>query len=167
MNKVARHRWASWLLLAALLFSAVPAAALTPAVAQAEGRLADSPDQTTANPNEEIVYLDNNGFVKVLDIEPTGTAKQIQFVSPQGGFRNLALGDFNNNGDLEIVAVKGTNASDSVAVIYDPLHLLRRDRARPGNQRRPLEGNPPASTRRAPKPWPPATLTRTSTATRS
>jgi hypothetical protein len=121
MNSVARHRVASWSVLVALLLSLLPVAALQPAVAQAEGRKLDQVDQTSANPNQEIVYIDSNGFVRVLDVEPSGTAKTIQFISPEGGWRNLALGDFNNDGDMEIVVVKGSGPSTSVLTIYDPV----------------------------------------------
>lgn len=121
MNRVARHHVASWSLLVALLLSLLPGAALGPHVAQAEGRKLDQVDQTSANPNQEIVYIDANGFVRVLDVEPTGTAKTIQFVSPTGGWRNLALGDFNGDGDFEIVVVAGSGPSTSVLTIYDPV----------------------------------------------
>ncbi len=120
MNIVARQRLASWSILAALLLSLVPAAGLTTA-ARAEGRSVQRTDQTSANPNEEIVYLDANGFVRVLDVEAPGTPKAIQFVSPEGGWRSVGLGDFNNNGDMEIVVVKGDGGSTSLYAVYDPV----------------------------------------------
>jgi hypothetical protein len=120
MSRVARHRVASWSIFGALLLSLLPAAALQPA-AQAEGRKLDQVDQTSANPNEEIVYIDGEGYIRVLDVEAPGTAKTVQFRSPDPGWRNAALGDFNNDGDMEIVAVRGTGPGDSFVAIYDPV----------------------------------------------
>ena len=44
----------------------------------------------------------------------------VQWVSPVGGWRDFALGDFNNDGDLEIVVVGGEFTSGRLA-IYDPV----------------------------------------------
>jgi hypothetical protein len=121
MSRVARHKLASWSILAALLLSLLPATALQPSVAQAEGRKLDQTDQISANPNEEIVYIDSEGFIRILDVEPPNTPNTIQSRSPESGFRSVALGDFNNDGDMEIVAVKGTGTSDSFIVVYDPV----------------------------------------------
>lgn len=121
MSSVARHKVASWSILVALLLSLAPLATLQPSVAQAEGRKIDQTGQTSANPNQEIVYIDSNGFVRVLDVEAPGTPKTIQFASPVGGWRNLALGDFNNDTDMEIVVIAGDGPSTSVLTIYDPV----------------------------------------------
>lgn len=120
MSNLARRSTASWTLLVAMLLSLLPAAYLSPAVAQAQDLSPAAEDKTSADASEEIVYLDSNGFVRVLDVqfEP---GKQITFVSPEGGWRDLALGDFNNDGDDEIVVVKGSNANDSLFAIYDPV----------------------------------------------
>lgn len=120
MNRVARHKVASWSILAALLLSLLPLAALQPVVAQAQGSVFE-PAQTSVNPNEEIVYIDGQGFVRVLDVEAPNTPKTIQFVSPAGGWRSAALGDFNNDGDKEIVVVGGSGPSSSVLTVYDPV----------------------------------------------
>ena len=121
MNRVARHNVASWFILAALMLSLLPMAALQPSVAQAQGSDDVKPAQTSVNPNEEIVYIDGQGFIRVLDVEAPNTPKTIQFVSPTSGWRSEALGDFNNDGDKEIVAVAGTGPSSSVLTIYDPV----------------------------------------------
>lgn len=121
MNRVARHKVASWSILAALLLSLLPMAALQPAVALAQGDDAVKPAQTSVNPNEEIVYIDGQGYVRVLDVEAPNTPKTIQFVSPAAGWRSAALGDFNNDGDKEIVVVGGSGPSSSVLTIYDPV----------------------------------------------
>ena len=121
MNRVARHKVASWSILAALLLSLLPMAALQPLVAQAQGSEVVAPAQTSVNPNEEIVYIDGQGYVRVLDVEAPNTPKTIQFVSPVGGWRSAALGDFNNDGDKEIVVVGGSGTSSSVLTVYDPV----------------------------------------------
>ena len=117
MNRVARRKMASWSILAALLLSLLPIATLQPAVAQAEGRNVDQTGQTSVNPNQEIVYIDGQGFIRVLDVEAPNAPKTIQFVSPVGGWRSAALGDFNNDGDMEIVAITGSGTSTSVLTI--------------------------------------------------
>ena len=55
MNRVARHKVASWSILAALLLSLLPIATLQPSVAHAEGRKVEQAEQTSVNPNKEIV----------------------------------------------------------------------------------------------------------------
>ncbi len=125
MNANARQRMASLAILGALLLSVLPPASWLPqelrtATAQAEGRHVDKTGQTSADASQEIVYLDKDGFVRVLDVQSEPN-KEIKFVSPEGAWRNLALGDFNNDGDMEIVVVKGSNENDSVVAIYDPV----------------------------------------------
>lgn len=120
MNMVARRRTASWSLMVAMLLSLLPAAMLSPESALAQDLAPAAVDKTSADASEEIVYLDSNGFVRVLDIQYE-SGKQITFVSPEGAWRDLGLGDFNNDGDDEIVVVKGSNSSDSVLAIYDPV----------------------------------------------
>ena len=46
----------------------------------------------------------------MLDPYNTGPAKEIKWVSPSGSWRNFALGDTDNNQDLEIVAIRGSEA---------------------------------------------------------
>ena len=70
-----------------------------------------------ANGDDEVVYLDPNGFIRVYD--PTGSP-QITWVSPEGGWSAVALGDFTGEGDDEIVAVGGEGANSRL-VIYDPV----------------------------------------------
>jgi len=120
MKRIARRKLASLPLLIALMLSVLPSAALTPQAAQAEGRRTEQVDQTSADASEEIVYIDANGFIRVLDTQYEAN-KQVQWVSPVGGWRTMSLGDFDADKDMEIVAIKGSNASDSIAVIYDPV----------------------------------------------
>jgi hypothetical protein len=120
MSKIARRKTASWSLLVAMLLSLLPAVALTPSTAQAQELDPAAADQTSADASEEIVYLDSSGYVRVLDVQ-FETGKQVTFVSPEGSWRDLALGDVNNDGDEEIIVVKGANSGDSVLAIYDPV----------------------------------------------
>lgn len=79
-----------------------------------------TPSQVT-NVDEEVVYLDTNGFIRVLDTNPPANKDPVvQWVSPVDGWRDFALGDFNNDNDLEIVAVGGGSQSGRLT-IYDPV----------------------------------------------
>jgi hypothetical protein len=80
-----------------------------------------APGAPTANGDEELVYLDSNGYIRAVDpTPPTDGSPTVQWVSPTGGWRDVALGDFNNDGDLEIVAVGGEAYTGRLA-IYDPV----------------------------------------------
>lgn len=115
-----RRNLAHLSLLTAMLLALLPAAAWSPQSVLAESRQIDAIDETSADASEEIVYIDGSGFIRVLDTQYE-TNKQVQWVSPESGWRDFALGDFDNDGDLEIVGIKGSNASDSAAVVYDPV----------------------------------------------
>jgi len=70
-----------------------------------------------ANSDDEVVYIDPTGYIHVYD--PQGSP-QITWISPEGGWNAVALGDFTGEGDDEIVAVGG-EGSGSRLVIYDPV----------------------------------------------
>jgi hypothetical protein len=76
--------------------------------------------ETSADPDSEIVYLDNTGVIRVLDLLQSGNAPLIDWVSPTGGWENIALGDVNNDGDKEIIAIKDTNGVTTLTV-WDPV----------------------------------------------
>jgi hypothetical protein len=120
MRSNPRRNLAHLSLLMAMLLALLPAAAWSPQPVLAESRQTDAIDETSADASEEIVYIDGSGFIRVLDTQHEAN-KQVQWVSPESGWRDFALGDFDNDGDLEIVGIKGSNASDSVAVVYDPV----------------------------------------------
>lgn len=61
---------------------------------------------TAANADDEIVYLDPEGVIRVMDPRPSSTQLAVQWASPEGGWTALALGDFNADGDLEIAALR-------------------------------------------------------------
>ena len=89
------------------------------------GQLSNGTPQTvsaqTSPPNidEEVVYLDSDGTIRVLD--PTVSAHgEISWSSPENGFIDFALGDFNADGDLEIAAIRNGSLEGEV-VVYDPV----------------------------------------------
>ncbi|MEX1019826.1 MAG: hypothetical protein WDZ49_09220 [Litorilinea sp.] len=74
------------------------------------------------NEDEEIVYLDPLGFIRVLDPVQTGENLPILWSSPTGGWLDFALGDFTGDGDMEIVAV-GNSGTGGMLAIFDPVYL--------------------------------------------
>jgi hypothetical protein len=78
-------------------------------------------DAPSADPDEEIVYIDGSEeFIYVLDTQQTGDKPLVKWVSPVGRWREFALGDVNNDGDMEIIAVGGDQGAGRLA-IYDPV----------------------------------------------
>ncbi|MBK8046279.1 MAG: hypothetical protein IPK16_03610 [Anaerolineales bacterium] len=123
MNSTVQHRTRNLVLLAALLLAILPGLANVQ-TAQAEGRHISSPNEPSADAGGEIVYVDNTGVIRVLDPYWEGspsTTKQVQWFSPISGFRNVALGDFDNDKDLEIVGITGTDDATSFIYVYDPV----------------------------------------------
>ncbi len=96
------------LLVAALL---LPTLASAPLVVQAE---------TSADPDVEIVYLDNTGTIRILDTMQSSGNPQIDWSSPSAGWSSFALGDVNNDGDLEIIGIKTTGSTGELTV-WDPV----------------------------------------------
>jgi len=78
-----------------------------------------APTADILNTDEEIVYIDNVGRIKVLDLVQTGD-QLVTWQSPETAFTDIALGDFNNDGDQEIVGIRGIGAAGEL-VIYDPV----------------------------------------------
>lgn len=97
----------SMLVAAALILALLPTVAAPQTTVQA---------QTV---DDEIVYIDGAGVIRVLDTNQAG-AKLIQWFSDEGGFYDFALGDVNNDGDQEIIGIKGTGAAGKL-VVYDPV----------------------------------------------
>ncbi|MBV7329068.1 hypothetical protein KFU94_12585 [Chloroflexi bacterium TSY] len=79
------------------------------------------------NIDEEILYIDEDGKICAIDPENIGgsdiTWKTI-WCSPTDGFHDFATGDFDVDGDAEIVGIKnvgsGQNESGRV-IVYDPV----------------------------------------------
>jgi hypothetical protein len=72
--------------------------------------------EATAVTDDEIIYLDAAGFIRIIDPNVATGTQAIDWVSPEGGWHDIAVGDFNNDGDMEIVAI-----GNSKLVIYDPV----------------------------------------------
>lgn len=112
MKQLVRYpRMLAVLTLTALLLSMLPGPVWSPQVARAA---------PSADPDKEIVYIDDQGFVRVIDTRQTGTNPEVKWVSPEGGFRDFALGDFNNDTDMEIVAIGDTDNGGKL-IVYDPV----------------------------------------------
>ncbi len=110
VEKSPRH-WIQRILVLALCVTLLPSAALMPTAVQAE---------TSADPDEEIVYIDNGGFIRVLDTLQTGGNPRVDWVSQTGGWEHFVLGDVNNDGDQEIIAIKEESGVGTLTV-WDPV----------------------------------------------
>lgn len=71
----------------------------------------------SADPSKEIVYVDRNGIIRVLD---TQGDPLVQWFSPTGGWREIDLGDVNDDGDLEIIAI-GSEGGNTKIGVFDPV----------------------------------------------
>lgn len=121
MRRPLRHRLLSVAALLILWLSLLPAGSLPPQTALAEGEAAYTPQASGGDTAKEIIYTDPDGFIRILD--PYHPGQQVQWVSPTGNWRSIAVGDFNNDGDMEIVAVRGapgTSVAPELA-IFDPV----------------------------------------------
>lgn len=109
--------WAAFVAVAAMV---VPQAA-QPAWAQEQGRQVTPAASGQPEVSDEIVYIDGgDGFIRVIDPVWGGASPEVKWISPESNFNDVALGDFNNDGDMEIIAVKGDIGSGKV-IIYDPV----------------------------------------------
>ena len=77
---------------------------------------------SAANNDDEIIYLDTAGVIRVVDITQTDGDPSVEWFSPSGNWTNFALADVNADGDMEIVAV-GADGSSGKLAIYDPVVL--------------------------------------------
>lgn len=73
--------------------------------------------ETSSDPSDEIVYIDNDGVIRVLD---TQGDPLVQWVSPTNGWKYIALADVNNDSDMEIAAM-GQNGDFAKVAIFDPV----------------------------------------------
>ncbi len=107
---------AAALLLVWLLAGCLPIilAGSTPAMAKSLAAF------TAGNRDDEIVYLDNTGTIRVLDPQPVPGHPEVKWSSPTSGWTDFALGDVNADGDQEIVAIGADGATGKLAV-YDPV----------------------------------------------
>lgn len=105
-------------LVAVLLFLGVRA----PARAQDEPLAAD-----TANREDEIIYIDAAGYIRVYDPRQPNNVPAVAFRSPDDGWLDAAVGDVNGDGDDEIIAIGEQSGAGGVAYllkVYDPVIAL-------------------------------------------
>jgi len=122
MSATRQRRLVHTALLVALLLAMVPvSSALSPQVVRAQESGADAPAAPSADASKEIIYIDSAGTIRVIDTAFSG--KQVQWSSPSSNWRSIALGDFDVDGDKEIVAVRGTPGTSTAPelVVYDPV----------------------------------------------
>jgi hypothetical protein len=101
-------------MLAALLLTQFLGMALAPRPVQAAH---------SAEPSEEIVYVGDDGVIRIWDIERNPNLPGnplLDWSSPSGGWRFATLGDFNNDTDLEIAALR-QDGDNFVWAVFDPV----------------------------------------------
>ncbi|MEM7126239.1 MAG: hypothetical protein AAF702_07920 [Chloroflexota bacterium] len=81
--------------------------------------LADDSVESVINYDDEILYLDGQGIIRILDTTQTSPSP-IDWFSNESGFTHLATGDFNGDGDIEVAGMKGVGALGRL-VVYDPV----------------------------------------------
>lgn len=75
------------------------------------------PAALSADPSEEIVYIDNTGIIRVLD---TQGDQPVQWYSPSGGWHQIVLMDADADGDMEILALRKGDGR-YVIELFDPV----------------------------------------------
>ena len=71
----------------------------------------------TPNVDNEIVYIDDEGFIHVFDPETPPNIPPLNFRSPDNGWFDAIVADVNGDGDDEIIAI----AESGLFKIYDPV----------------------------------------------
>lgn len=102
MKRSFLSRAVSALLLLSLI---LPTASTAPALAE--------PGATT---DDEIIYIDSSNRIQVIDPNVPAGRQKIQWSSPDNIWFDFATGDFNNDGDKEIVAIGGGKLT-----VFDPV----------------------------------------------
>jgi hypothetical protein len=104
-----QRRAFSYLLTAALILGQVAAFIALPRPVAAE---------LSADPNAEIVYIDENGVIRVLD---TSGSPLVEWFSPDGGWDQIILLDINHDGDQEILALDNQGENLLRFSLFDPV----------------------------------------------
>ncbi|MBX2998574.1 MAG: hypothetical protein KF893_08705 [Caldilineaceae bacterium] len=81
-----------------------------------QGRTPVVQAETAATPDEEIIYIDAAGYIRIIDPNVAPGTQEIRWVSPEGGWYDFATGDFNGDGDAEIAAI-----GNGKLTIFDPV----------------------------------------------
>ena len=69
-----------------------------------------------ATADDEIIYIDSGNFIRVIDPNVAEGTEKITWSSPDNSWHDFATGDFNNDGDKEIVAIGGGRLT-----VFDPV----------------------------------------------
>ncbi|HRW48022.1 MAG TPA: hypothetical protein P5333_10925 [Caldilinea sp.] len=102
----------------AMVVPAVLIAVLLLLGVRAPARAQDDPLATdTANIEDEIVYIDAAGHIRVFDPRQPDNVPPVAFRSPDAGWIDAAVGDVNGDGDDEIVAI----GENGLLKVYDPV----------------------------------------------
>ncbi|MFN8493288.1 MAG: hypothetical protein U0350_37165 [Caldilineaceae bacterium] len=89
----------------------------------------NTPNQVSADPAKEIVYIDGNGIIRIVDWQTSGGPladwssdldKNADGSVHGNDFRDFALADVNNDGDMEIVGMRGDSTNGEL-IVYDPV----------------------------------------------
>lgn len=72
--------------------------------------------------NDEIVYLDPTGTIRVVDPTPRSEDVEVTWFSPTSGWVDFAVADVTNDGDDEIIAVRPLGAGGQLT-IFDPVAI--------------------------------------------
>lgn len=72
--------------------------------------------ESDATADDEIIYIDSGNYIRVIDPNVGEGTQQIQWSSPDNSWYDFAAGDFNNDGDKEIVAIGGGRLT-----VFDPV----------------------------------------------
>jgi hypothetical protein len=82
----------------------------------------------TPNVDNEIVYIDDEGFIHVFDPETPPNMPPLNFRSPDNSWYDAIVADVNGDGDDEIIAI----ADNGLFKIYDP--VVNTDFIQPGQE---------------------------------
>lgn len=121
-------QWSRLLRGARLVITAAMAMVAALLVVHQANAQASAASPATVNTEDEIIYIDANGFIRVLDPQTPARLPPVVFRSPEGGWYDATAGDVNGDGDDEIIAI----AENGLLKIYDP--VVNTSNINPGNQ---------------------------------
>jgi len=96
--------------------AAIVAAIVVLAPLLALGPWAEQTAVSLAELDDELVLIEANGRIKVVDPHVSAGFEEVSWQSGATGYTDVRLGDFNGDGDQEILALKG-----STAELFDPV----------------------------------------------
>lgn len=104
---------------------AMPAAHVAVAAGNAYPAVAPARQNDEPVPELELIYIGSEDErIRVLDPSQSGNSPLVEWTSPDGNWRAVDVGDFNADGDMEIVAIRGGGTGRGELgelAIYDPV----------------------------------------------